>query len=363
MDLLQVGFERPGEEVLQRLLVPEQLLLEFRQKPEPFDHTGLAAARELRLQVLELNDALEESLQALAPEGLLSIVPPHQFQILECEFEEVVLERDLVLDVALRLALLHAEQRRLGDVKEAALHDLLHLPVEKSEEQGADVRPVHVRIGHDDHAVVAQSVDVEVVGPDPRAQRRDERLDLLTGDHLVEAGLLDVQDLPFKRQDRLVSAVAPLLGGAARALALDDEQLALRGILLLAVGEFPREGRTVQRPLPSREIPRLARRIARPGRFNSLRHDLLCNGGVLLKELAELLIHQLLDDPFHLGVSKLRLRLPLELRVLDLHGDHAGESLPHVLARETLLYILQKTNLLRVVVQRPRQGRLEADEV
>ena len=44
--------------------------------------------------------------------------------------------------------------------------------------------------------------------------------------HLVEARALDVQDLASQRQDRLVLAVAALLGRAAGGIALDDEELA-----------------------------------------------------------------------------------------------------------------------------------------
>ena len=57
-------------------------------------------------------------------------------------------------------------------------------------------------------------------------------------EHLVEARPLDVEDLAAQRQDRLVGAVARLLGRAAGGIALDEEQLALRRIALLAVGEL-----------------------------------------------------------------------------------------------------------------------------
>ena len=47
-------------------------------------------------------------------------------------------------------------ERRLGDVDVAALDELAHLAVEEGEQQGADVGAVHVRVGHQDDAVVAQ---------------------------------------------------------------------------------------------------------------------------------------------------------------------------------------------------------------
>jgi hypothetical protein len=67
------------------------------------------------------------------------------------------------LQVQLFLAGLDLVQRRLGDVDVAALHQLGHLAVEEGQQQRADVRAVHVGVGHDDDAVVAQLGDVEVV--------------------------------------------------------------------------------------------------------------------------------------------------------------------------------------------------------
>ena len=48
--------------------------------------------------------------------------------------------------------------------------------------------------------------------------------------HLVDARLLDVEDLAAQREDRLRVAVAALLGRAAGGVALDDEQLGERRV-------------------------------------------------------------------------------------------------------------------------------------
>jgi hypothetical protein len=55
--------------------------------------------------------------------------------------DEVVLERALVLQVALALAALHLVERRLGDVEVAALDQLRHLAEEEGQQQRADVAP------------------------------------------------------------------------------------------------------------------------------------------------------------------------------------------------------------------------------
>ena len=60
-----------------------------------------------------------------------------------------------VFEIALLFAVFGFVQRRLGDVDVAAFDQLGHLAVEEGQEQGADVRTVHIGIGHDDDAVVA----------------------------------------------------------------------------------------------------------------------------------------------------------------------------------------------------------------
>ena len=129
-------------------------------------------------------------------------------------------------------------ERRLRDVDVAALDQLFHLPEEERQQQRADVRAVDVGVRHDDDLVVAQLVRIELVASDAGAERGDQRADLLAAQHLVEARALDVQNLAAQRQHGLEFAVAALLGGAAGAVTLDDEQFGLGGIALLAVGKL-----------------------------------------------------------------------------------------------------------------------------
>ena len=69
-----------------------------------------------------------------------------------------------------RLALLDPVQRRLRDEHVAALDQLLHVPEEERQQQRADVRSVHVGVGHDDDLVVAQLGDVEIRQADARCR-------------------------------------------------------------------------------------------------------------------------------------------------------------------------------------------------
>ena len=69
------------------------------------------------------------------------------------------------------------------------------------------------------------------------------------------------------------------------------------------------------------------------------------------------------DDAVHqradVGVAQLGLGLPLELGLRQLHGDHGGDALPHVLAGD-LVALLDKAVLHAVGVEHTGQGRLEA---
>ena len=110
-----------------------------------------------------------------------------QLRVVERELQQVVRQLVVVLHVALVLAVLDLVQRRLRDVDVAALDQLGHLAVEEGQQQGADVGAVHVRVGHDDDAVVAELVGVEVVTAhalaDAGAQRGDQRAPHTDGGH------------------------------------------------------------------------------------------------------------------------------------------------------------------------------------
>ena len=62
-------------------------------------------------------------------------------------------------------------------------------------------------------------------------------------------------------------------------------------------------------------------------------------------------------------VPELRLRLTLELRVLELDRDDRGEPLADVLALERAVLLLEEALLARVAVERSRQRRAEALQV
>ena len=225
----------------------------------------------------------------------------HQLRPLDRVAGEVGIQRGIVLQVQLVLALLDLVQRRQADVDVAALDQLRHLPVEESQQQGADVAAVDVGVGHQDDAVVAQLVRVVLVLADAGAQRGDQRADLGAGQHAVEARALDVEDLALQRQDRLGLAVAALLGRAARRVALDDEQLGQRRILLLAVGELAGQAGDVQRALAAGQVAGLAGGFARTRSVHDLARDGLRFVGMFLEELLQTCGERAVNNRSHVG--------------------------------------------------------------
>ena len=215
--------------------------------------------------------------------------------VLDAGGDEVILERALVLEVELGRAALQLVERRLGDEDVAALDQRRHLAEEEGEEQRADMGAVDVGVRHDDDLVVAELVGVELLAADAGAERGDQRADLLGAEHLVEARPLDIEDLAAERQHRLVLAVPALLGRAAGRVALDDEDLGLRRVALLAVGELAGERGHVERALAPRQLARLPRRLAGGRRLDHLADDRLRLRRVLLEPGAELVVDDALD--------------------------------------------------------------------
>src|SRR3546814_14313531 len=86
------------------------------------------------------------------------------------------------------------------------------------------------------------------------AQCLHEVAQLLVLPQLVGRGAGDVQDLAAQRQHRLGGTVARLLGGAAGAVALAQEDLGVLGAGARAVGELAEIGRATWRERGCREV-------------------------------------------------------------------------------------------------------------
>ena len=73
------------------------------------------------------------------------------------------------------------------------------------------------------------------------AQHLDEGRTLGVLEHVADGRLLDVENLAPDRQERLELARTGELGGAERAVALDDEELGALDVTASTVGELGRQ--------------------------------------------------------------------------------------------------------------------------
>ena len=97
-------------------------------------------------------------------------------------------------------------------------HESVHLPVEKRQQQRANVRAVHIGVSHDHNLVVPPFAKIGFIA-NARANRRDHAAHFLVGQHLIFATLIRVDDLAPQRQDRLILAAATALGTATSRVA------------------------------------------------------------------------------------------------------------------------------------------------
>ena len=85
------------------------------------------------------------------------------------------------------------------------------------------MRAIDVSIGHDDDLVVAQLFDVKFFFANPRTQCRDQGTDLVGGQHLVETGPFNIEDLAAQGQNRLIATMTALFSRATRGITLHQE--------------------------------------------------------------------------------------------------------------------------------------------
>ena len=208
---------------------------------------------------------------------------------------------------------------------------------------------VHVRVGHDDYPVITELGQIERVA-DAGPKGDDQRPEVLAGNDSVESSLLDVEDLASQRQDRLESAIAALLGRATGGVALDEVDLALGWIALLAVGQFAGQGHAFKGTLADHEVAGLARSLASAGRSQRLLDHSPAVRRVLVEVLANALGDRGLDLPLDLGVSELGLGLAFELRLHELDADYGRQALADVLPREVRVVVLEDAGSSGVVV-------------
>src|SRR5262245_30013919 len=117
-------------------------------------------------------------------------------------------------------------ERRLREKHFAARHQLWQVAIDEGEEERRDVMTVGIGVGQDDDAAIAKPREIEILA-ETAAECGDEIRQLLVLEHLGQRHPFRVHYLSAQRKNGLTAAIASLLGGSARRIAFDDEQLAV----------------------------------------------------------------------------------------------------------------------------------------
>src|SRR3989338_109684 len=104
---------------------------------------------------------------------------------------------------------------------------------------------VDVGIGGDNHPMVAQACDIKRFA-NAGAERNNERLNFIVGEHFVQPGPLNVEDFTAQRQYSLKLPIAAGLGAAAGAIALNENQLAGGWVTFGTIGQLAQQRKTIE---------------------------------------------------------------------------------------------------------------------
>ena len=147
----------------------------------------------------------------------------------------------------------------------------------------------------------------------------------------------DVEDLAADGEDRLGLAVARLLGRAAGAVALDDEELGAFGVVVGAVGELAGEAEL------ARGGRGLALDLALGAAAEALVHPLddraeerAAAVHIVGEIMVEMVAHRGLDEARRLEAGQAVLGLALEMRVADEDAEHQLDAVEDVVGGDVL---------------------------
>src|ERR1039458_9843983 len=130
-------------------------------------------------------------------------------------------------------------------------------------------------------------------------------------------------------------------------------------LLPLAVGQLAGQSTGIERTFAPGQVARLAGRLARAGRVNSLPHDLAHHRRILVEILARLVVDELGHVSGDIAVQ-LALGLAFELRLRDLHADHGRQAFAHIVAGQVLFDIFEQPGLLPGCVDGAGESAAEA---
>ncbi len=168
-------------------------------------------------------------------------------------------------------------------------------------------------------------------------------------ERLIEAGLLDVDQLAANRKNRLVTPVAALLGRATGRIALDDVKLGQVRIALRTIRQFSGKTATGQRAFADC-LPRFAGGFAGARRRQHFVKDPFRDRRVLIEERHQPVVNHRVHDSVDLGIHELHLGLRFETRIRQLDAQDANQTFANIVAGNCGILVLQEAVRLRVLV-------------
>jgi len=184
-------------------------------------------------------------------------------------------------------ARLQAIKRWLRQKHAALPHQFWQFAIEESQQKCCDMRAIHIRIGHDDNAPIAQPRDVKpITNATPKGF--DQILQFLILAQLFHTGAGDIQDLAAKGQHGLGFAVPCLFGGTAGGIALHQEKLRAIGAFARAIGKLAGQAELTRRGLARRVFLRAA---AQPvlGAFNGEGEEIIRRRWIARQPMIEMI--------------------------------------------------------------------------
>ena len=120
-------------------------------------------------------------------------------RVLEAKLEQRFLHLPLIADIFFVSFSADEVKRRLSDEDVSTQQQGFHVAEEEGQQQRANVRPIDICIGHDDHFVVSPFFEIELIVADAHPERADDRLQVAVGEYFVQPRLFDVQNLASQR--------------------------------------------------------------------------------------------------------------------------------------------------------------------
>ena len=206
-------------------------------------------------------------------------------------------------------------KRWLGDIDMSLLDQLWHLPIEKGQKQGPDVRAVDIGISHQNDAVIAQFFRFVFIFANAGSERGYQSGNGFAGNEFLETGLFHIEYFAAQGKNCLKFPVTPLLGRSAGGISFDEVKLGKCRVFFLAVCQFSRQAHPIKQTFTTRHFTGPPSSIARARSLDNLAGDHFGVRRTFGKEFSKPLGNNLFDGRTRFGRNQLHFCLGGKLRI------------------------------------------------